>query len=485
METQEQLLEKCLTVAKNSGVPQDQAKRFIESGYIPYPWQWKFHAVCREADREDGPVQIGAGGARGPGKSHAIFAQGTLDDSQRVSGLKGLFLRQTGLAAKESLEDLVTKVLANKVEYEYSANKIKFPNGSRVLLGGFKDEKDIDKYIGIEYDWIAIEEINQLSEGKVERLRGSLRTSKSDWRPRLYSSFNPGGIGHGYVKSTYVEPYKSETERGTRFIPATWKDNPLLNKEYISYLEGLSGQLGMAWREGDFDILAGQFFTEYREHIHTMPAFSIPSDWKKICAMDYGLNAPSSLGWYAVDEEGLLYKYRELYRSGLTFSKLAEEFVSMTPANEEISYLVADPSIWNRDGRSDDGLSGAEIFENRYRELTKKSIRFERGNNDRLAGWAVYREYLRPFKKSDKVIAKLRVMDTCPNWIRTIPLQVHDTRNPEDLDTDVEDHAHDETRYLLMSRPKPTITAEQKETMLFNQAMKRKNQGQQRKRLFV
>lgn len=479
------VLERCIVTAKDAGCPKDQVDNLISSGYVPYPWQWKVHSAARECDNPNGPVQVGIGGARGPGKTHCIFAQGTLDDSQRVANLKGLFLRKTGKAAKESMDDLVIKVLAGKVSYEYANSSIKFPNGSKVILGGFKDDKDIDNYIGQEYDWIAIEEGNQLSAEKKQMLRGSLRTSKEGWRPRWYETFNPGGIGHGDVKTRYVEPYKASIEKSTRFIPANFRDNPNLNVEYVEYLEGLPGQLGKAWREGDFDIMAGQYFTEWNEKIHVCEPFDIPRDWKKICALDYGLDKPASLGWYAISPEGQAFKYRELYRSGLTYSKLAEEWNSLTPTEEIIDYMVCDPSIWNRDGRNDEGLDGAEIFETRVREINKgrdnhRSVRLVRGNNDRLAGWAVFHEALRPYHTqdpydgSDKVTSKLQVFSTCTEMIRTMPIQIHDERNPEDLDTDVEDHAQDETRYLLVSRPQPSTSAKEKETVLFNKAMKRK-----------
>jgi hypothetical protein len=134
----ERNLERCFRTAKAAGSPRDQAEAFVSHCYIPLPWQWQFHAACRECDRKDGPVKVGAGGSRGPGKSHAIFAQITLDDCQRVPNLKALFLRQTGKAAKESFEHLISRVLANKIAYQHTGSSLRFPNGSRVILGGFK-----------------------------------------------------------------------------------------------------------------------------------------------------------------------------------------------------------------------------------------------------------------------------------------------------------------------------------------------------------
>src|SRR3990167_6142999 len=214
-------LAKCLKIAKESGVGQDQAKQLLERGYVPLPWQWRFHAAAREADFDNGPTDIGLGGARGPGKSHAVLSQAGLDDCQRVDNLKCLFLRQTGGAAKESFDDLVDKVIVGHVPYRRTGFLLEFANGSRILLGGFKDANDIDKYIGIEYDLMIVEELDQLTEDKYTKLRGSLRTSKPNWRPRIYTSFNPGGIGHAFVKQRYIIPYRKRNEKETRFIGST------------------------------------------------------------------------------------------------------------------------------------------------------------------------------------------------------------------------------------------------------------------------
>lgn len=475
MEEELDPLTKCILTAQEAGCPEDQVRAMLEYGYVPYPWQWQLHSFAREADLPGGPVKIGCGGSRGPGKSHAIFAQNTLDDCQRVPGLKGLFLRNTGKAAKESLDDLVTKVLSGRIAYTHTSNVIRFKNGSRMLLGGFKDEKDIDKYIGIEYDFISIEEINQLTETKVNSLLGSMRTTKPNWRPRLYASFNPGGVGHGFVKKTFVEPHRNEVEMDTRFVPATYKDNVNLNAEYVEYLEGLGGQLGKAWREGDFDILAGQYFTEWSEKVHVVEPFDIPAGWRKFGMLDYGL-VTSAFYWGAVSPEGTVFLYRELYLPDLSYSALAEKVVELTPLDEVIDYIVMDPSCWNRDGRSDASLSGADIFQAKYKELTGKAIRLTQGNNDRLSGWRVMREWLRPKALGDgSVTAKLQVFDTCFDFIRTIPLQVHDDHNPEDLDTDLEDHAMDSVRYGLMSDPRPKTTSAEKEDALFRAAIARKH----------
>lgn len=446
-----QATEDFILTAYNSGVPRDQLENFLRGGYVALPWQLKFHAVAREADNPTGAVDVGVGGARGPGKSHGVFAQIALDDCQRVPGLKCLFLRQTGKSAGESFEDLVLKVLASRVKYEYnrSLHTLKFPNGSRILLGGFENEKDIDKYVGIEYDLIGVEERNQLTGEKILKLKGSLRTSKEGWRPRMYSSFNPGGIGHNDVKITFVEPFRAGTETKTKFIPATYKENPYLNIEYIDYLESLPGDLGKMWREGEWDIFAGQFFSEWRHDYHVVKPFPIPTTWKKLRSIDVsGRSGITSCHWYAIDYNGDVFAYREYYSTGKDSDEHAREITRLSEG-ESYPYTVIDSAAFSKIGLPE---TVAEVYiKNGVQGLVPSS-------KNRVQGWDFMHQYLR-WKESENPVThekimtgpKLKYFETCTEAIRTIPTLIHDERDPEDLDTRGEDHAADEARYLLQT----------------------------------
>jgi hypothetical protein len=50
-------------------------------------------------------------------------------------------------------------------------------------------------------------------------------------------------------------------------------------------------------------------------------------------------------------------------------------------------------------------------------------------------------------------LPKIYFLECCEDTIRTLPTLPHDEHDPEDVDTDAEDHAGDETRYAVMSRP--------------------------------
>ncbi|CAD7698892.1 unnamed protein product [Ostreobium quekettii] len=237
------------------GLPPDQLENFLSAGYVAQPKQMEFHAAARLADEPDGPDEVGFGGARGPGKSHAIMSQVALDDCRRVPGLKALYLRKVGKQAREQFDDLRRSVLRH-VSHKYNRNEgvVTLWDDSRIFIGHFKDEKDVDNYLGIEYDLIAIEECTTLTLTKYRALRDSNRTSKPGWRPRIYNSTNPGNIGHAWYKQKFIAPARDGCEHFTRFVFATVDDNQFIDQDYKRKLEENTGVDVFAQRGGSQTI---------------------------------------------------------------------------------------------------------------------------------------------------------------------------------------------------------------------------------------
>lgn len=452
-------LRNCLLTAKAAGVPKDQAQAFVSHGYVPLPWQWEFHAVARLADNPDGPVDIGLGGARGPGKSHACLSQAALDDCQRIPNLKGLFLRQTGIAAQESFDDLVDKVVRGRVQYKKTGSVLSFPNNSRILLGGFQYEKDIDKYIGIEYDFIIVEELNQITEDKYTKLRGSLRTSKPNWRPRMYTSFNPGGIGHQFVKQRYILPHMKGNQKETRFIPSTYKDNPYLNKEYIEYLESLGGELGRAWREGDWDIFAGQAFPELRQKTHAIKPIKPSASFEHGMSIDWGYTEKKASSFAAYMHALIKMKLPD----GQNFNRVITymEWAGNLKRPKEWAKIIyedcvkigirpqrsiADSSMFNPS--SDYGTSISKLFMDEWKTLNNGNswLMLGKGTKDRIGRKATMHDWL---SIAPDGLPYWLITENCYHLLRTLPILLIDEHNLEDVETDGEDDNYDSVSYWL------------------------------------
>lgn len=428
-----------LNRARDVGCPEDQAENFLAGGYVALPKALLFHAAARSCDQADGPTMIGFGGARGPGKSHTAFAQVGLDDCQRRSGLKVLFLRQIQRAAAESFEDLVQRVFMG-LSYKAIENRLDFANGSKILLGGFHDERDINRYLGIEYDVIVVEEANTLTARKLDMLAGSCRTTRDDWRARMYLTFNPGGIGHANVKQMFVMPNRKHEEKRTRFIFSTYQDNPFIHQEYIDYLEHLQGPLGKAWRDGDWDVFEGMALPawNYERHVITQ----MPDNWAKwpkVRSVDWGDASPFCCLWGCRNpDNGRMYVYREVYETRLTDRQQAETILTLTPPAEHITITYADPSMWPAQEK-DDTTSTVYVYKS-------VGVPLDKADNARLSGK----------RKVDRLLGDLpdgkpglQIHASCVNLIRTLPELVFSTLNVEDVDTHQEDHAYDALRYLL------------------------------------
>ena len=151
-------LERYFAVGRSVGCPPDQMDNFERAGVILQERQLAASAAARLCDLPDGPTAVGYGGARGGGKSHWLLAQMGADDCQRVPGLKCLLLRKVGKANMEHFEDLRRRLFTG-LAHEFSGYRgvLTFGNGSRIIAGHFQAEKDIDAYLGLEYDVIGIE----------------------------------------------------------------------------------------------------------------------------------------------------------------------------------------------------------------------------------------------------------------------------------------------------------------------------------------
>lgn len=407
---------------------------------------------------------IGYGGARGGGKSWAMRNKFILL-AFNYSGLKLLLLRKTLPELRENHILPMLAQLNDVAKYKKDERAFIFPNGSRIKMGYCDSENDIYQYQGQEYDVIGIEECTHFTWAQVQFLMTCNRTVRTDFKPRMYFTGNPGGVGHNWFKRLFVKGRYEQTENPDDyiFIPATVDDNTVLmrsNPEYVSILDNLPEALKQAHRYGNWDIFEGQFFEEFRdlsEHYsdgkwtHVIEPFEIPSDWLIYRSFDFGYSKPFSCAWWAVDFDGRLYRILELY--GCT--KNPNEGVKWTPDRifSEIAQIerehrwlkgkqiigVADPSIW-------DASRGEAIIET----ADKAGVFFSKGDNTRLPGWMQVHYRL---QFDDNGIPDMYVFSTCKGFIRTIPLLQYSETRPEDLNTDQEDHIADEVRYMCMARP--------------------------------
>ncbi len=427
--------------------PPDQLEHFISAGYVPQRKQLHFHAAARICDRPDGPTQVGFGGARGPGKSHASFAQLALDDCRRVPGLKALYLRLSAKQAREQFDDLRRTVL-KRIPHRFirSEGLLIFPNGSRIYIGHFRTENDVDQYLGIEYDVILIEEATTLSDIKYKALRDSNRTSKN-FRPRIYTTANPGGIGHVWYKKRFIDPSRTHQELDTRFVPATIEDNAVIDPDYRRKLEENTGWKLRAHRYGDWEIAAGQFLDNFNYDLHVIEPFPIPSEWHFFMGMDYGYKHPTVFLLLAVDGDDNVYVLDEHVQNGWLPQQHANEVHAMIERNGA-----------RRDVRNHI-YAGADVFAQKSQftvadTYLDEGLDFTPADTDRIQGAHELRTRLG--NPDAGIPPSLFIFNRCTNLIECLPNLQNDPKNPEDvLKVDVNeegiggDDTYDALRYAV------------------------------------
>ena len=428
---------------RSQGLPEDMAAAFLPHYYIPQQMQVNWHKLT-ESCQSDGVRLIGNGGTRGSGKTTATFAHVSLYDCQRWAGTNWLYIRLVKNSAGDSFQQMTSAILGDYKGARLNKDGIFFPNGSTIAIAGVRDPKDVDKYVGLNYEGMVIEEANQIDEDRLIKLLGSLRTGRLDgYRPRCYMNFNPGGVGMKYLKKTFIQPWKEGRETSTRFIFSRFQENKFLDPGYVDYLNSLDGMLGKLWRDGDFDISQGMAFDNFRPDLYVYDDWPIGDNWTRIRGIDDGYSKPYCCLWGAIDPvTKRVVVYREDYGEGYENGVQAERINDMTPGSERISISYADPAMWQKSHHVENNAREAkDIYADHGIYLTK-------GDNDRKGGLAKIRELMRP--KPDG-LPGLIILKNCKNLIWQFENLPMSASKPEDVDTNFEDHAYDALRYMVTS----------------------------------
>lgn len=436
---------------------------------------------------------VAYGGARGGGKSHiALWLAIIL--ALHYAGIRICIVRKTLDELRNNYIYKMVPILNGIAKYNKSERIFPFPNGSTIKFEYCACDSDLDHFQGAEYDVLFIDEACLLLEEWIDKIDACTRGVHIDpvtgkvierkFPNRTYYMLNPGGPSHGYFKRLFIDRKYEDTEvpENYSFIQALVTDNPILlqqNPDYLNTLKKLPPKLRDAWLYGRWDVFEGQFFEDFRTEpdmiaaeaancndskeklrethrwCHVIEPFDLSAGeargWNIFRSYDFGYGKPFSCAWWAVDYDGVLYRILELY--GCTDTP--NEGVKWTPDQQfaEIARIerthpwlkgkkidgVADPAIW-------DGSRGESIAET----ASKYGLFFRPGDNDRIPGWMQVHYRL---QFDERGLARMYIFTNCKAFIRTIPLMMYDEHKVEDLDTKLEDHVADETRYACMDRP--------------------------------
>lgn len=421
------------------------------------------------------------GGAAGGGKSDALLAEALRQ--VEIPHYRGIILRKTYPQLSE-LIDRSEEIYAPafpKAKFNDTKHFWQFPSGAKIYFGAMQYIKDRTNYQGKRYDYIAFDELTHFTWDEYSYMFSRNRPSGSGTKVYIRAATNPGGIGHGWVKKRFITagtpmlPIKTEINavdkngkqikmtRSRIFIPSSVFDNQKLldnDPNYIANLSMLPEAEKKALLYGDWDSFSGQVFSEWRndsEHYldrirtHVISPFKVPAGWRIYRGFDFGYAKPFSVGWYAADYDGRLYRIREYY--GCT--EQPNNGLKITPDEiaRQIRAIEADDE--NLRGKRITGIADPSIFdesrgESVARMMEREGVYFHPADNKRISG-KMQVHYRLEFDEIG--IPMFYCFDTCRHFIRTVPELIYSTSDVEDVDTDGEDHIYDEFRYICMERP--------------------------------
>jgi hypothetical protein len=414
-------------------------------------------------------------GTRGPGKTDGLL----MSFAQYVGrgfgpAWRGILFRET----YKQLADIVVKskrwfrlffpgarFLESNADYRWV-----FPGGEELLLRVGVKEDDYWDYHGHEYPWIGFEELtNWRSLAFYEMMQSCCRSSHPGMPRMVRATTNPYGRGHAAVKERFrigeVPPgtiIHDATGRERTYVHGDILENTTLlasDPDYLTTLDGIKDpNRKKAWRYGAWDINIGAFLEHCWDPTkHIVKPFPIPGHWKCWRAMDWGYAKPYAVLWFAKDPEGKTYIWREMYGIARDDQGKPMPNVGTKETPDTVAKRIADREQHDERVGIEIGPSftGPDLFARaggQYGSQNTHAETFRRHGVKFRPAWAAKGSRAAGAMEIVRLLENdlLAVFSSCEHWIRTVPSLEPDPEDPDDVDTEAEDHAWDATRQGLV-----------------------------------
>ena len=441
--------------------------------YTPSEVQLRAHAL--QVD------ELLAGGAAGGGKSALLLGYG-ITHCLAIPGAKAILFRRSFPELEAEIEPRLLEWVPEEVgRYNSSKHVMTFTNGSQLRLGYLEKAKDIYRYQGVQATCLLFDELTQFEWEHYTYLKSRLRASgraletmtRLGIKPRVIATTNPGGNSHHEVKSYFVDVAPPNTvytdpETGlTRaYVPFKFTDNAYIDtEEYGRQLAGLPEHMRRALMDGDWEVLEGVRFPQFRERIHVIKPedFPIPPvGVVRVVGVDYGVNDPFAAVWVAKVGDQLIV-YRDHVESDLAASQQAAKVLELESEEERLHSEVTvalDPNGWARNPhfagkKLSPGADEAPLGSIAYSFREALGDRVVKGWNPRIQGWAILDELM--IEQDTGItdehgepvqLPRILIYDTCRDLIKALQAAPRSKRDPQDVDTNFKwDHPLDSLRY--------------------------------------
>lgn len=239
-------------------------------------------------------------------------------------------------------------------------------------------------------------------------------------------------------------------------IVMDWSDNPYLNPKETAKLESMMSKEELETRKsGKFRASSGLVYPEFDADVHVVEPFPIPKDWQDNISIDPGLRNPLSAHFYAVDYDGNIYVIAEHYK--------AEKDIDY---HADMIKAIAKELDWHTDekGRLRALIDSAAEQKTLASAKSVAELFYER---DIIVNTAVNKDLWSGIARLKSLFLqrppRIFIFKSCTNLIREIKsYRYGDGDRPKKTD----DHALDELRYYVMSKPMPPAQKKTSESII-------------------
>lgn len=431
------------------------------------------------------------GGAVGGGKTDALLGDFAEGIDKYGAAWRGVFFRRHF----PDMDDVIARsreiygpVYGDKC---YNASKFiwNFPSGATLSFRALEKDNDVYKYQGQQFSWVGWDELTQWPTPFPYTFMMTRARSAKGAPVRIRSATNPGSVGHHWVKARFIDigypniPQKIRTRSGESyyrvFIPAKLEDNQVLMKADPAYADRVfelhDERYAEALRYGDWNIVAGAAFTEWRQHIHVIPNGPVPLDRPIMRGLDWGYKKPYGALWGWQTNDGDVIWGGELYGYGgnpNVGSEEQPEVVLEKILAWEQGWEIPPTRGWI-DGQTDEEAGAKDSI---FRRLGGRRMwkPWPKGPNSRVNQKQLLHQFLSV--TNDKT--RMMFMERCAHTIRTLPTLPSSKTNLEDIDTDSEDHLYDVVRGVTAAKFMPSKKQIQQQQMRRRMARMEMNMDQ-------
>lgn len=327
---------------------------------------------------------------------------------------------------------------------------VDYPNNSKLFLAGMDNPQ---KSLSSERDFVFINQLEEFQREEYEILvtRCTGRAANSPY-PQLMSDCNPGPSNHWILRRPELKMLHSRHKDNPTLFDENGKITPR-GERTMAILNSLTGVRKARLLSGKWVSAEGIVYEEFDRGIHVIPSNSeahglkngIPDSWTRFCSIDFGFTNPFVCAWYAVDPDGRLYRYREIYKTQTLVSEHAKQ-IKRYSEKERISVTVADHDAEDRATLHACGVPTQKAFKSILRGIEAVQLRLQIAGDGKPRLFFVENSLI----EEDANLAELS-KPTC--GIDEIEVYVWpkgiDGKSMKEVPVDNNNHAMDEVRYAV------------------------------------